>query len=532
MIKFIDNTINSITMYRLVLYVLIIITFFAIISGFLGLVPYSGLSQIYSISLLIIVCYLSNLFLSKIFRAHANVESWLITSLILYCLFMPSSTLNDSLTLVLTAVIAMASKYLFAVNKKHIFNPAAIAAVLLSFNPGTVALWWVGNPVLTPVILIGGLLIVRKIRKFNMFFTFLIVSFLSASVNGILTNNFNVELFKSMVTSGPLFFLGTIMLTEPLTTPPTKKLQLIYGGSVGLLSSLQFNIGPVYSTPELALVIGNIFSFIVSPKLKLELRLKEKKKIAKDIYEFVFEKPPSNSPLPQLRLTRSWGESTSSLPDKGGLGWVFKSGQYLEWTVPHKNPDSRGVRRYFTIASSPTEKEIKLGVRISNTSSSFKNKLLSIESNNSVVAAQLAGDFVLPEEKNQKLVFIAGGIGITPFRSMIKYLYDSGEKRSVTLFYFNKTEEEIAYKELFDQAVRGIGLKTVYVLTDPDHIPAGWTGRKGRLDNKMLSEEISDIKNSIYYLSGPNALVNNYKLILLNMGVSRKNIRTDFFPGF
>ena len=95
---------------------------------------------------------------------------------------------------------------------------------------------------------------------------------------------------------------------------------------------------------------------------------------------------------------------------------AFAPGQYMEWTLGHNEPDSRGNRRYFTLASAPTEDELRVGVKFYQNSSTFKQAMLDMDQNSEIVAAQLAGDFVLPHDPQQKCVFIAGGIGIESIR--------------------------------------------------------------------------------------------------------------------
>jgi ferredoxin-NADP reductase len=504
MIRWVDNFVNAITMYRLVLYGLLVMAGFAVIFGFLGVLPYSGLGLLGSMAVLLTACYVLNVFFSTLFHAPRNAESSLISAMILFFLFLPVTQLSDVWTLLLASVVSMASKYLLAIRKKHIFNPAAITAVILGFNANTSAVWWVGTLVMFPITLVVGLIIVRKIRRFHLFFSFLLVTLLVTFGLTVLNNGNLLRVLKEIVASWPIMFFASVMLTEPLTTPPTKKLQVLYGSLVGILYAVPFQVGPLYSTPEVALVAGNIFSYIVSPKQKLFLRLREKHPLAKDTYEFVFDSP----------------------------GIRYKAGQYLEWTLQH-HADSRGDRRYFTVASSPTEKEIRLGVKISEVASStFKKKLLSLKSSETLVASSLAGDFTLSDDKNEKLAFIAGGIGVTPFRSMVKYLVDIQEKRSIVLFYSNKTADEIAYKDFFDEAKKSIGLKTVYLLTDITQVPKGWDGKVGRLTDKVIIEELPDYKSRTFYLSGPMAMVNAYKDILEKMGVSRVRMVTDYFPGF
>jgi ferredoxin-NADP reductase len=295
------------------------------------------------------------------------------------------------------------------------------------------------------------------------------------------------------------------MLVEPLTTPPTKKLQMIYGFLVGFLFVPQIHVGSFYFTPEIALLIGNVYVFFVSPKVRLHLKLTEKFQLASDVYDFRFQHSQKFS---------------------------FTSGQYLEWTLPHNKPDNRGNRRYLTIASSPTEEDIMVGVKFYENSSSFKKKLLSLPVGEEIFAGQLSGDFVLPKNPSEKLIFMAGGIGITPFRSMLKSLIDINQQREITLIYSNKSENEIVYKDVIKDAENKIGLKTVFVLTDKKAIRKGWEGWSGRVNKELIKSSVPDYKNSKFYISGPKSFVDGSKLILKNLGVSRKRIITDYFPGF
>lgn len=504
-LKPLDDFLNKYTMYKVVLFGLLLLVGIAFLLSFTGILFYNPLQLSASLLIIFVSCLVSNFIFAKILKAPTNVESYMITALILFFIYLPVSDQGDVFSLVGAGVIAMAAKYIFAIHNKHIFNPAAISAFIMGLIGNGNAVWWVGSDILLPFVLIVGLLIVRKIRRFRLFFAFLIASLVTIALfqarNGIPVQQSLIESF----TSWPIIFFATVMLTEPLTTPPTKKLQMIYGAIVGVLFGSQFEFGPIYSTPEFALVAGNIYSYIVSPKAKMFLSFKDKRKVAENTFEYIFR---SNQKL------------------------NFKPGQYLEWTLPHKKADIRGNRRYFTIASSPTEKHLRLGIRIEEKSSSFKHKLKEFSPADTIVASQLTGDFTMPDDLSKKLVFIAGGIGVTPFRSMMKFLIDNKEQRSVVLFYANKWKDEIAYKEIFDQGERELGLKTVYVLTDKEHVPAGWSGKVGRIDEKMITSEVPDYKERIFYISGPNAMVDAYKRLLAKLGIPNTNIVTDYFPGF
>jgi ferredoxin-NADP reductase len=158
--------------------------------------------------------------------------------------------------------------------------------------------------------------------------------------------------------------------------------------------------------------------------------------------------------------------------------------------------------------------------------------MMAMDGKEQIVASQLAGDFVLPKDKKQKLAFIAGGIGITPFRSMLKYLIDNKEKRDVALFYSNKTASEIIYKEVFDEAKNKLDIKTFYTLTDAERIPAGWRGHKGHFDPETIKKEMPDFNERMFYISGPRSMVVAFQGVLKAMGLRKSQIKTDFFPGF
>ncbi len=491
-------------MYRLALYGLSLVALVAIVLGFAGAIPYSGLSLVISLAVILAGCYLFNHVFAWIFKAPTNVDSFWITGFILFFLAAPTLSGKGLLILVAISAIAMLSKYTLAFKKKHLFNPAAITAVILGLLSIGDINWWVATPILNMVTLVVGLLIVRKLRRFPMFFAFLIASIGLAIFTYVLPSNISaVEFARQVLFSWQLIFFGTIMFTEPMTTPPTKKTQIVYGVIVGLLFSSQLHIGNFYMSPELALVIGNIFSYLASSKQKLVLHFKSKKQISATIYDFVF------SADQKLR---------------------FKSGQYLEWTLPHKTPDTRGNRRFFTVASSPTEQDIHLGIRIAEKDgSTFKKHLLELKENDSFVASQLAGEFTLPDDASQKLVFIAGGIGVTPFRSMMKYLLDinelhknsaqKNERRDIALFYLVNTEADIAYREIFEEAQEKIGLQFV-PLVDV------------RINAEMIREKLPDFAERYFYLSGPNGMVESYKKMLSDLGVPRKQVKVDYFPGY
>ncbi len=168
-------------------------------------------------------------------------------------------------------------------------------------------------------------------------------------------------------------------------------------------------------------------------------------------------------------------------------------------------------------------KDIRLGVKFYEPSSTFKKQLFGMKTGARVVASQLSGDFTLPKDTNEKLVFIAGGIGVTPFRSMVRHLLDTGEKRDIVMLYANRISSDVAYREVFQEAERVFGTKTVYVSGD---------GNPSRIDAALIMHEVPDFSERMFYISGPQAMVTSMAHTLIDMGIHRSRIKKDYFPGF
>jgi ferredoxin-NADP reductase len=502
--KYIDNFLNKITMYRLVLQGLFVLAGVSILESLFGLLSYNPLLLFLTFFLLAVSCYVSNYVFGMIFKVALNIESSSITALILYLLVFPVSSTKDVPWILLLGVVAMASKYALAWKKKHIFNPTAIGLVILGLFGVGLQAWWVGSSAMLIPVAILGFLVLRKVQRFQMFGAYIVGVLVSTIVVGLHNGDTIPSVLSSVFISGPAIFLGAIMLTEPLTTPPQAARRLIYGLLVGLLYGVQFDWGILYMTPALALVIGNLFSYIASPRERLMLTLVRKEQRSPDIYDFAFSSDRTISFLP---------------------------GQYLEWTLGLDKADTRGNRRYFTIASSPTEKEIILGTKFYDKPSAFKQKLLSLSPGAKMIASQLSGGFTLPGNEDAKLAFIAGGIGITPFRSMAKYLLDKEERRDVVMLYSAKSQADLAYKHIFDDA-SSAGFRTVYVVNEAhDPLPAE-NMRQGFITKEMIEKEIPDYKERTFYISGTRGMTVAVGSVLRKLGVHESKIKVDFFPGF
>ncbi|HVS58877.1 MAG TPA: RnfABCDGE type electron transport complex subunit D [Candidatus Saccharimonadales bacterium] len=503
----VDSLVDGITMYRLLLYYLLGLLIAAIGLSAVGDINYNAIYIAVSAGILVAACWIINKVLAYLFDAPVNPESSILTGLILALIISPdfSNKLNF-LFLLAAAGLAMGSKYVLTYREKHLFNPAAVAIVLTALGPHQEASWWVGTAALLPFVIIGGVLVMRKVRREHMVIAFWVATTVTTAAFSIVDKTNILTSLREMVLSSAMFYLGFVMLTEPYTSPTVRKWQLWYAAIVGVILAPQFHIGHYYSSPEVALIAGNIFAFIVSPKTKLFPRLREKVEVANDTADFVF------------------------VPDRP---FTYKPGQYMEFTLPHTGTDNRGSRRYFTIASSPTEKELRIGVKFYDKGSSFKEAMLALDQNSAIVAAQLSGDFVMPDDQSKKLAFIAGGVGITPFRSMVKYLVDTGEQRDVTLLYSARTTADFAYVPIFEEARRTIGLSTIYTATgtaqSTKYLPAL---RRGAITAALIQQELPDYAERTFYISGTHRMVVTIQDILRELGVPARQVKTDFFPGY
>jgi ferredoxin-NADP reductase len=500
--KSIDNFLNNITMYRLVVYVLAALAGLGVVFSFLGRLSSSPTSLVVSLSLLVISAYVVDRGFGRLFKVPTNMESSLITALILFLIIQPADSVTGGVALVIAGAASSASKFLVAWNGKHIFNPAAFAAAILSLTGLQAVTWWVGSSALWPFALLLGLTVVRKIRRVPLFLSFIVVSTLLQYVLFVRAGQPVATGMNHALLASPLIFLSTIMLTEPATMPPRRSLQVIFAALIAILYVTAWELGPFVIYPEVALLIGNIYAFWVSPKLRVRMQLKEIQQISDRVYNYIFQ------------------------PDRP---FNFLPGQYMEWTLADIPYDSRGNRRTFTIASSPTESEVHVGLKYYEPASTYKAAFYQMQPGDHIYASQLAGNFTIQGNEKQKLAFVAGGIGITPFRSMIKYLADANIHCDVTLLYVVSDPHEFAYVTELQEATK-VGVKVVPVVTNLSYQAPGVVTAK--LSRDLLSQTVPDYAERTFYISGSSPMVDAAKEHLGQLGVKNPQIKTDHFTGY
>lgn len=225
----------------------------------------------------------------------------------------------------------------------------------------------------------------------------------------------------------------------------------------------------------------------------MKLKFIAKRKEAEDVWSYIFE-------------------------GKEPIKWT--AGQFLVYFLDHENPDIRGKQRFFTISSASFEKNIMLTTRLSpENSSSFKKALNEMKPGDTIDAKGPDGDFTV-FSPNKHFVFIAGGIGITPFRSIILDLAHKKLPLNITLLYANSTPEFPFKDELEKIASDNPNFKIHYIVS-PKHI-----------DEEVVKQTVPNLKKVIFYVSGPEKMVEILSEMLMKMGISEENLKQDFFPGY
>lgn len=202
------------------------------------------------------------------------------------------------------------------------------------------------------------------------------------------------------------------------------------------------------------------------------------------------------------------------------------AGQFTELFLPHENPDDRGIKRWFTISSAPFEEYMTITTKFSDPSSTFKQTLHALTPGTEVTLAEPMGDFVLPKDNSIPLIFVAGGIGITPFHSMLSWIASGNdEHRDIQLLYAVNNEDEIIFQDTFKKA----NVHTTIVVTNPSD---EWGGERGHITSDHILKLTEPDKDTLIYVSGPEPMVETLQKDLITLDFPKSRIVTDFFPNY
>jgi ferredoxin-NADP reductase len=226
----------------------------------------------------------------------------------------------------------------------------------------------------------------------------------------------------------------------------------------------------------------------------MKFKLVAKNPVASDVISFVFEPGSPLSPA---------------------------AGQYFHYVLPHPDADDRGTERWFTNSAAPSEGHVQISTRINHDhGSSFKKALDALEVGEEIEVDGPEGDFTV-DDFSRNYVFVAGGIGITPFRSILVEAQKQGSPIKATLLYGNRSSDIPFKQELDDIAAENPNLEISYIV-DPE-----------RIDATLVKQYVDAVENPLVYISGPEPMVKGLAEDLkTNYGVAEELIKLDDFPGY
>jgi ferredoxin-NADP reductase len=210
----------------------------------------------------------------------------------------------------------------------------------------------------------------------------------------------------------------------------------------------------------------------------------------------------------------------------------FRAGQSMDLTL--LNPpetDAEGNSRAFSIASAPFDSDLMIATRMRDTA--FKRVLRKASPGLQVKIDSPAGSFVLHRKSEKPAVFLAGGIGITPFLSIIRQVGHDQSPHQIYLFYSNRRPEDAGFLDLLSEATqRNPNFHLIATMTEMDKSHREWEGETGVINKEMLTKHLPSLQGPIYYLAGPPAMVAAMRRMLIEAGVDEDDIRTEEFSGY
>ncbi|WP_309102415.1 flavodoxin reductase [Microbacterium sp.] len=507
---------GAISMYRLVLFALLALAVIALGLSLFDLVSPDPLAIAASFVVLAVVICLVDAAAQRLLRLPWRVESSLVTALILLFVLQPGADPAALVGLALAGAVASISKYAIAWRGRHILNPAAFGAAVVTIVGslgafewlGTSASWWVGTPALTAAVLVLGLAVLWRTEKVRIIVVFLIIAVATAILRqAVQAQQFDIAFdliaaFELALLQSPFLFLGAFMLSEPLTMPPRRWQQFSVAVLVGVLAGWPIPVAGLFTLgQERALLIGNLLAFAFAVRGSVRLTLVKRELITPTAQQLTFRA-------------------------KGRLRFV--PGQYLELDVPHRRPDARGTRREFSIVSAPGDlPTLRIAYKGGDQKhpSSYKRALAAAEPGATLAVTGTWGDFILPRSESPVLM-VAAGIGVTPFVSQLRQLQLSGQSRDVVLVYVAATAAELAFRE----ELAATGARVIVFTRDrPGDLPAHWSWAEGvRLDARGLEQVVPDIAERHAYISGPPRLIADLAPALQKA----RSITTDAFAGY
>lgn len=241
---------------------------------------------------------------------------------------------------------------------------------------------------------------------------------------------------------------------------------------------------------------------------------------------------PQEFYLPFIKKEQVAKDAFAFYFDRTKVRFNFFPGQYIRMYLPGTDVGGRGDKRPFTIASSPLEKEqIMIVTRVIQ--SAFKKRLSQLSIGEKIKFYGPLGGFVLHEEEKSEQVFLAGGIGMTPFFSMISYADEKKLPLKITLFISFSRVEDVIFKEQLEAIVqKNQNVRVVYAITRPEESKLPWSGEAGRISEELIRKHIKNPLEALYYIVGPPQMVSAMEELVSTMGVPSQRILIENFTGY
>ncbi|WP_375387755.1 FAD-dependent oxidoreductase [uncultured Amnibacterium sp.] len=505
-----DAALGRVPMLRLVLVLLAVVSVASLLLSLAGVLRYPVAALAATLVVAVAASWLGDRAMAALARAAPVGESALVTGLILFLVVFPVLTASGLLLVAAAALVANASKYLIRIGGRHVLNPAATGLVVVGLTGLTGSAWWVATPGLLPLLLVSGVLIAVRTRLAGPV-AVLVVAGAVVQVGALEATGADLPTALAYLPSTPLLLLATVMFTEPITLPPRRGQRYAEAVLVAVLLVVPY-VAPVSlltlrPTPELALLIGNVFAVLAARPVAAGLRLAGSRRLTPTTVEYAFR---PDRPLRQ------------------------RAGQFLELQVPHRGSDLRGVRRSLTIVSAPGEEDgtVRVAVRERTPASSFKRALAALPVDGAARAVTVTGGFTLPDDRTVPLVLVASGIGITPFVSQLRQeaaeVAAGARPRDVLLVDRVPSADEIPYRA----ELAATGVRVLLVCPDPAavrDVPEQWHVA-GAFDAAAVTSVLPDPAGRTAYVSGSPRFLALARSVLAGAGVRR--IRTDAFSGY
>lgn len=234
----------------------------------------------------------------------------------------------------------------------------------------------------------------------------------------------------------------------------------------------------------------------------------------------------------KLLARRQVAEETLAFEFEKPAGFRFAAGQALEVRlIEPKETDAEGDGRSFSIASAPSAERLEIATRMRDTA--FKRSLKTMPLDSPVELDGPFGSLTLHKAAAKPAVFVAGGIGITPFMSMLRQAAVERATRSFFLLTSNRRPEDAPFHAELERLAGELSrCRFVAVMTQADRSTRPWSGPRGKITPGLIAETVPDLKSAVCYAAGPPAMVAAMRLALIKAGADEDSIRTEDFAGY